>query len=295
MIDELLNNEQYEILVFEFSGVTIRNPKIIGKVKIYYGDFTNKNDLEKVFSENLDIFLVIHSLSTTDPAKSNDNMEYDIKSNLISSINLLELMKKYLIPKIYFFSSGGTVYGRNLPKKVKEENEKNPICSYGIIKLTIEKYITLFHQLYGLEYIIFRLSNPYGMYHNSDRQGLINVILKKILKKEIVEIWGDGEIVRDYIYIQDLVKIVSSFIESDIKNEIFNLGSGDGYSINQIIDIITNIVGPFELKYSMKRNFDIKNIVLNNEKIKTYYHYKLTPIHEGIMETYKWLKKMETR
>jgi len=201
-------------------------------------------------------------------------------------------MVKYNCKNIIFLSSGGTVYGHpdNMSKK-KESDSKNPISSYGIIKLTIEKYLYLFNYLYGLNYLILRASNPFGEYHNNLKQGLIDVILKKVLNREIVEIWGDGTVVRDYIYIKDLVKIIVDLIEKEIQNEIINIGSGRGYSINNIIKIIQNEIGNFHLEYKDARQVDIPYIVLNINKLEKFIDINLTSIEDGIKRTYDSLKK----
>ena len=281
LMEELIND--YNLVVFD-------HQKINNQQNFLYfsGDFTKKEDLESIFVKNK-IDLVIHSISTTVP--SSENMVYDIDSNLISTLNLLELIKKYSVAKILFISSGGTVYGLIDNKNSVDENHPtNPICSHGINKLAIEKYIYLYHYLYNIDYLILRLSNPFGENHASDKQGLINVTLKKIIKKEKITIWGDGGIIRDYIYIKDCAKIIHELIEKNISNQIINIGSGLGHSINEILSIIRNLVGDFEIENIEGRNFDVPKIVLDTSKLKSLITYKLTPIEEGINKTYKWLK-----
>ena len=178
-------------------------------VKVYYGDFQNEKDYEIIFKEN-EIDVIIHLISTTVPSTSNENIIYDIHSNLVNTIKLLNMMRQYQIKNIVFPSSGGTIYG--ISKKMhKETDPAKPICSYGVIKMTIEKYLYLYKYLYGINYLILRLSNPYGKYHKSSLQGLINVVLENILKGETIEIWGDGSVVRDYIHIEDISKYDCGF------------------------------------------------------------------------------------
>lgn len=290
LTEELIKRGGYEIFIFEAENVVIHNPELLKNVKIYYGDFHNEEDYEIIFKENM-IDMVFHLIGTTIPASSNKSIIFDINSNLINTINLLNIMVKYNCKNIIFFSSGGTVYGhpKNMKKK-KESDSKNPICSYGIVKLTIEKYLHLYNYLYGLNYLILRPSNPFGEYHNNLKQGLINVILKKVLNRETVEIWGDGTVVRDYIYIKDLVKIIVDLIEKKIQNEIINIGSGKGYSINNIIKIIQNEIGNFQLEYKDARQVDIPYIVLNINKLEKFIDINLTSIEDGIKRTSKWLK-----
>ncbi len=289
LIEELLNRDNYELIIFEANKVIIQNPSLLEHVKVYYGDFHNEKDYEIIFKEN-DIDTVIHLISTTIPSISNDNIIYDIQSNLINTIKLLTMMKQYVIKNIVFSSSGGTVYGIS-DKKHNETDPTTPICSYGIVKLAIEKYLYLFNHLYGMNYLIVRSSNPFGEYHTRSQQGLINVVLENICNGEKLQIWGDGSIVRDYIYVKDLVRILADLIEKEIKNEIINIGSGRGFSINEILALVKEVVGEFPLEYTKERKLDVPYLVLNVEKLKSYIQFDNRSLKEGIKKTYDWLKK----
>ena len=123
---------------------------------------------------------------------------------------------------------------------------------------------------------------------------MINVIIKKILNGETVKIWGDGLIIRDYIYIKDLVRIIVDLIEKNIQNEIINIGSNKGYSINNILNIIKKEIGDFPLKYLESRKADVPYLILNINKLKSFININLTSIEEGIKRTYNWLEKMDS-
>ncbi len=231
LIEELINRGNYKIIIFEAENADVKNPDLLKNIEIYYGDFHNKEDYEKIFKEYT-IDIVFHLISTTNPSSSNEDMIFDIESNLINTINLLNVMLNYKCKNLIYFSSGGTIYGDSKRKnKRKESDPKNPICSYGIVKLAVEKYLSLYKKVYNLNYLILRVSNPYGEYHNHKQQGLINVILRRILNGESVDVWGDGTVVRDYIYVKDLVKIIVDLLEEKIQNEIINVGSGKGYPL----------------------------------------------------------------
>jgi UDP-glucose 4-epimerase len=290
LAEELLKRGNYEIIIFEAKKVIIQNPDILNDVKVYYGDFHNEKDYEIIFKENK-IDIVLHLIGTTIPSKSNQNIIYDIESNLKNTIKLLDIMKKYHVKNIVFLSSGGTVYGIS-KNKIKELDPTSPICSYGIMKLAVEKYLFLYNYLYGINFLILRPSNPFGEYHTSSQQGLINVILEKILNGEPIEIWGDGSVVRDYIYIKDFVRILVDLIEKDIQNEIINIGSGRGYSINEILTIIKKEIGNFPLEYVEARKVDVPYVVLNINKLRTFLEPNLMSIEKGIKKTYNWLKKI---
>lgn len=289
LIEDFLKNGNFNVIVFEFRGLINR---FANQIKVYYGDFNKEEDIEIVFQEN-QIDIVIHLISTTVPATSNDNVSYDINSNLIGTIKLLNIMLKYGVKRIIFPSSGGTVYGQIAGDSAKENDPTNPISSHGITKLSIEKYLLLYQHLHGLEYLILRVSNPFGMYHSSQKQGFINVVLKKIIKNEKIVVWGDGSAVRDYMYIKDLTFILTKIIENDIKNQIINIGSGVGVSIKEILNLLQNIVPNIEIVYESARNFDIPKIVLNVDKLKSMLDFSLTDLEKAIFLTYNWHKKNE--
>ncbi len=288
LVEELLKLG-YNLIVFESKSVKIQNPSLLQKVKVYYGDFNNEKDIELIFQEN-HVDLVIHLISTTIP--SNENVIYDITTNLINTIKLLDLMRRFSVKKIVFPSSGGVVYGVSENSPFKESDPTNPVCSYGVIKLAIEKSLQLYKYLYDIDYLIVRPSNPFGEYHNSVKQGFINVALNKIVKNEKITIWGDGSVIRDYIYIKDFVKIVAELIEQGISNEIFNIGSGIGYSINDLLKIFKEKLPDFKIEYVVPRKFDIPRVTLNVEKIKaSIKNLHFTRIEDGIIKTYNWLRQ----
>ena len=263
LIEELLKRGNYEIIVFEAKKILIQNPRILNSIKIYYGDFHNENDYEVIFKEN-EIDNVIHLIGTTTPSLSNENIIYDIQSNIINSVKLLNMMNKYNIKNIVFPSSGGTVYGI-LKKEHKESDPTTPICSYGIIKLMIEKYLYLYNYLYGINFLIIRPYNPFVEY---------NKTLQQV-----------------FITIKDLVRIIVDLIEKKIRNEVINIGSGKGHSINEILSIIREEIGNFSLKYIEGRKVDVPHSVLNIDKLKTFLDINLKGINEAIKRTYEWLRK----
>ena len=155
------------------------------------------------------------------------------------------------VKKIVFVSTGGAVYGTPAIVPVPEDSPTNPESSYGITKLTIEKYVALFHRLHGLDYVIVRPSNPYGPRQNPmGDQGVVAVFLGRIARGQAIEIWGDGEAVKDYIYIGDLVEGIyrAAFVRSS--SRIFNLGSGIGHSVKDLVNTMTSVVNnPFTIVY----------------------------------------------
>lgn len=291
LTDALLESD-YEVVIFDklnFSRKNIQHN--LGKVKILEGDFNNEVDLKNAL---VGIDIAFHLVSSTLPANSNENPIYDVETNLISSLRFLNEAFINNISKIIFISSGGTVYGIPERLPIKEYHPRKPICSYGIIKKTIEDYLYMFGKLYGQDYNVFRLANPYGERQNPDvAQGVIPVFLKKILKNETIEIWGDGKVERDYIYIKDAVSALIKSLSTETNEKIFNLGSGTGYSLNEILEIMKKVSGKnAKIVYKEKRNIDVPINILDNKLISEKLNWKPeTDIETGIKRTYEYLKK----
>lgn len=290
LCEELLK-QNYSVTIFDkinFSKENLKDFK--DKIKIIEGDFNNEYDL----LSSLDgVDYIFHLVSSTLPASSNDNPVYDVESNLISTLRLLQDVVKRKVKKIVFVSSGGTVYGVPEIIPIPEKHSRQPICSYGITKKTIEDYLYMFNYLYGIDYNVFRLSNPYGERQNPlYAQGVIPVFLKKIILKEEIVIWGDGSVRRDYIYIKDAIRPLVKSLEHKSNNRIFNLGSGKGYSVNELLEMIKTITkSEAKVKYVDGRKLDVPVSVLDTTLLKSEMNFSpKVEIVEGIERTYNYLK-----
>lgn len=260
---ESLAKGGYAVRVFEKERVTRKElPPAFSGFEWVEGDFTNENDLKRVV-EGVDF--IVHAICTTKPSGSNDNPVYDVSSNLISTLHLLDAARDAGVGKIIFFSSGGTVYGvpREIP--IPEDHPNNPLNSYGIHKLTIEKYLALYKHLYGLDYSIMRISNPYGERQVPvASQGAVTVFLYKALKGEGIEIWGDGSVVRDYLHVSDVARAAVMLLEYQGAERIFNIGSGHGLNLIQLIEAIEGVVGhKVTVNYKPGRPLDVPANVLD--------------------------------
>ena len=202
------------------------------------------------------------------------------------------------IKKLLFVSSGGTIYGSPTTLPIIEASPTDPVCSYGITKLTIEKYLALFNRLYGLDYTIVRPSNAYGIRQNPNGiQGAISVFLGKVAGNEPIAIWGDGEVVRDYIYIEDLVDGMHKAATTTTTERIFNLGSGTGHSLNQIIETIRSLTGKdVRVDYKEKRVFDVPEIYLDITRARKLLCWApATSLEIGINKTWEFIRDLELR
>jgi UDP-glucose 4-epimerase len=287
---EGLINHGYDVKVFDCFTNGISNLKTSLKgLEIIKGDFLRDEEIGAAL-KNVD--LVFHYISTTIPVTAKNDPIYDIETNVVGTVKLLQRALNSNVKKIIFSSSGGTVYGEpeNLP--VNEKNLNNPIDPYGISKFTIEKYLYYFHHAYGLDYKILRYSNPYGERQNPDgRQGIVPIFLNKIKRGECPTVYGDGTMVRDYIYVKDAVEATLSVIKSDTTEKIFNVGSGEGKSINEIIQVISKVTGKkIEVKYAKGYMNYVSRIILDVSKIQSLTGWRpATTLEEGVRRTWQWI------
>jgi len=197
----------------------------------------NENELKKHISW---ADIIFHFVSTTNPKTSLADHQYDLKSNLLPFVGFLELMRSFPEKKIVFCSSGGAVYGKNNGTTLNESSDKNPSTSYGLVKSLMEEYIEYFNRTFGLDYLILRPSNVYGFNtHSLGTQGIISTLVHNTIFDKPSTFWVDLNNIRDYIHITDFTQAVKSLLDSSAYG-IYNIGSGVGTSLRQIIDSVQN-------------------------------------------------------
>lgn len=249
-------------------------------------DFSNP---EKIAADFEKIDLVYYLISETIPATSWEQPLTEIHKNLIPFITFFESISKSNVKKVAFLSSAGTIYGPSLAK-ITEDSNKKPFSPYGITKLSMEYFLNYFETKYGIKHDIYRISNVYGEGQDTSKGlGLINTFLEKIITDQKITVFGDGENIRNYIYIKDVVELLSLSLNSDITaSQIYNLSSNDTLKINEVIAILKNVIEePFEINYIPNRQSDNSFIDLDNKLIRSAKkEFVFTPITEGIKKTH---------
>jgi UDP-glucose 4-epimerase len=287
LVDGLLKNS-WSVRVFDRMREKFRSP--LSNVDYRFGEFDDTFAVAEAL-EGIDI--VYHLINTTVPSTSLLNPVADIEENLIASVRLLEQMVKTGVKRIVFLSSGGTVYGNPETGLVSEKHLLRPICSYGIIKTAIENYLFMYHSLYGIRATVIRASNVYGPRQGHiGVQGLIGTFLHNVVNAEPLVVWGDGKVVRDYLFVQDIVNLC--IIAGKCENAgTFNAGFGVGHSVRNIIDIISDIIGKkLEVAYQPARPYDVDRIVLDISKTKKTFGWNpLVSLDEGIKKYWQWLNR----
>lgn len=246
------------------------------------GDFASERAKGSVLKQ---CDVLFHLICTTLPASSNQDPSFDVQSNLVATIHWLDAALAANVRKIVFPSSGGAVCGIPQIIPIPETHQTEPICSYGITKLAIEKYLHLYCRLHGLDATVLRLANPFGEGQYSDRpHGAVGVFLQKALRNHSIEIWGDGSVVRDFIYVSDVADALLMAMEFSGPSAVLNIGSGIGTSLNMLLQEIERLLGrPVARRYAEARSFDPPVNVLNITKAITLTSWRpRTSLREGL-------------
>lgn len=270
---------------------------------VYVADCINSDDsnyfcikLEDIDSivkiiERNDVQIVIHLASTIIPSSGAEQYIGNMNSIYIPTLKLLDFCAVKHV-KFVYFSSGGAVYGSQT-EIFNEHTQREPMSFYGLSKLNFENLVQFYNRTKNLQYLIIRPSNPYGHGQNiNGKQGIIAVIIGKIVKNETIEIWGDGSAVKDYIYIDDLVYYVMKLIETNNWNAIYNIGSGIGHSVNDVIKFFkSNSIPLPEIRYIEAAKSDVKRMILDCTQIQTKFPHQCKSLKDGIKLFWEYVKQ----
>jgi UDP-glucose 4-epimerase len=265
-----------------------RKPQFIpnASIEIIKGDLFD-DDVIMNAMKNVDY--LIHSFSATNPFVSDNDPYTDITDNLLRNVKIFELASKNDVKNIGFISSGGAVYGGVADNRAVEETEAPlPISPYGVNKLASEYYLEYFKRKFGIDYTIYRLTNPYGPRQiTKNNQGVIPLFIEKILNDEELTIYGDGSSSRDYIYMPDAADMIVSSFRGTRKYNIYNIGSGIQTNINDIILSLSELTNKIpRVKYvDAPKTFLAHTRVSNNRFITEFGERTLTSLQYGLKMT----------
>ena len=238
------------------------------------------------------IDVVFHLVSTSVPSTSNLDPVADIQGNLVAAVQLLDQMVRLDVRRIVFLSSGGTVYGNPTTSPVAETHPLRPICSYGVVKVAIEHYLFMYQELYGIEPVVLRPSNPVGPRQGRiGVQGVVPTFMRRMLDGDPITVWGDGSIVRDYIDITDLATLCVRAGTSSAVG-VFNAGSGVGRSIRDVVSTkIETVTGrTADVHYQPGRSFDVQKIVLDSGLARRTFEWSPEiAFDESVRRLWDWM------
>lgn len=289
LVEELLASGK-NVLAYDRTEALRSLVERFPQVRPVDGDFQKENRWNSILDG---VKVCYHLISTTVPQSSSDNPIADVTGNLIGTLQLLEAARSKSL-RLVFASSGGTVYGMPRAELITEEHPTDPLCSYGVTKLAIEKYLQIYHEIHGVQSVVLRIANPYGPGQAPDSiQGAIAVFSGRVLRGHVVDIWGDGSIIRDYLFIKDVVSAMILATSYGGRQAVFNIGSGRGFSIREILSAIENASGKVaEVIHHPARGFDVKRSVLDISSAKRELNWEpKVNLQDGLVRTISWMQE----
>jgi len=264
--------------------------KIEPNMTFHQGSLDDREILERVLPE---CKTVIHLASSTTPGSSSRQPALEADKNITPTLRFLDILQIYKVFHIIFVSSGGTLYGNPKSTPVDETHPLNPLSFHGAGKVAIETFLRTFSTFPEKSTTIVRPSNVYGPGQPlRSGFGVIRTMLEHVLRGTVMEIWGDGNSIRDFLYLDDMLSALIHLIDFNNDNNTYNIGSGIGYSLNQLKEIIESVCGKkLCAVYRPSRKTDVKAIVLDSSRLikKTKWHPTVS-LEKGIELTWKWLK-----
>ncbi len=237
--------------------------------------------------------VVFHLASTSLPQSSNRDPQSDVSGNLLGTLKVLEAARICAVRRVVVVSSGGTVYGIPRQVPITEDHPTDPVCSYGITKLAIEKYVALYRQMHHLDGVVLRVANPYGERQRLEAsQGVVPVFLGLALRDQPLEIWGDGHTVRDFLHVSDVIQALMLAADSNVEDEwLFNIGSGNGLSLLGLVEQLEQLLGlSLKVNHRPARSFDVPTNVLCIDRAKRFLEWQPhVDVAEGLQRFYSSL------
>ncbi len=260
-------------------------------VEIVQGDFLNEAHVGPALAGCDTVF---HFLSLSTPADSGQDPGYDVRTNTLATVRLLQLAVEAGVSRFYFASSGGTVYGRtSLGGGHAEEDALQPFSPYGISKVAIENYLSYFARVSGLRSVSLRMSNPFGPQQKpSKKQGLIPILLRAVRDEQPVTMLGDGSMRRDYIYVDDAVEMIMRIADREPEHPAYNLGSGQGSTLKEIFELVAHVSGQeLRIEYAPTPPWFVEESVLDMTRFSAEFGpVAQTPLLEGMRRTWEVIK-----
>ncbi len=187
---------------------------------------------------------VYHFLSSTTPATAENDPRIDLATNVRGAIELFGIAADEGVERVAFASSGGAIYGDQAVTPISEDAVPHPLSPYAIGKLAIESYLRYFERTRGLRSVSFRISNPYGPKQRAaSKQGVIPIFLRAIAAGRPVTVFGDGSMVRDYLYVDDAAAMVAATANLEPQHDVYNIASGSGTSLTELVELARDVTG----------------------------------------------------
>lgn len=293
LVDKLVAEGHHVVVVDNLSAS--RKENVNPKALLYEVNICDAASLEDVFKKEKPE-IVDHHAAHVNVRKSVEMPAYDANINILGSLNLCELSKKYQVKKFIYVSTGGAVYGEPKELPVKETCPVEPLSQYGVSKHTVEHYLSIFYKLYGLNFTILRYPNVYGPRQSPlGEAGVIAIFSELLLQNIRPTIFGDGTKTRDYVYVDDIINANMIVLNNVGNGEIYNLGWGKEISDLEVFQTVRRaLASNIEPIFGKKRPGEIDHISLDSSKALEQLKWKpKVTFEEGIKLTTQYYRKLK--
>ncbi len=293
LVDGLIEEGHHVVIIDNLSTGSRKN--LNPKAVFYEEDIRHAEALDRIFADE-QVQIVFHEAAQTLVPYSMEHPKEDAELNIMGLINVLDMCRKYRVEKI-IFSSSAAVYGDNLNVPLKEDQPLMPTSFYGLTKVTAEKYIQLYHDVFGLSYAILRYSNVYGERQGSHGEGgVVYVFSKALAQGRDLTIFGDGEQSRDFIYVKDVARANIKAMDAAVPSGIYNVSTAIETTINALKEILLYFSRvPVQVSYADARGGDIYRSALDNTAAKQVLQWKpATKLLQGLQATYSYFVEEES-
>jgi UDP-glucose 4-epimerase len=211
--------------------------------------------------------------------------------NVVGSLNVFDAAREHGVDKV-FFSSASSLVGEVTTVPVPEDHPARPQSPYGVAKHAVEEYLDVYHDLYDLDYLVFRFFNVYGPYQRPESGALVPVVLSRLAEGKGVFVTGDGQQTRDFVYVRDITRFIVKGLESDVANEVVNMGRGRETAVLDAIELMADVVGVDpDIDRRPERPDEIDDFYADTTKCESLFgHVPDTALETGLRETFEWMR-----
>lgn len=289
IVDELIAQDHSVVVVDNLSTGSKKN--LNKKAKFYEVDITTPGLLEEVFERETPE-IIFHLAAQASVPDSVAKPAFDVKVNIIGTINILELCEKYDVKKIIFSSTGGAIYGDDVTRPTDETAKADPVTPYGIDKLFGESFVRYFAKRSELQYIILRYANVYGPRQNPHGEaGVVAIFSTRMLAGEPITIHGNGDQTRDYVYVSDVVAANLAAMKSPVSG-IYNVGRAIEISVNELaLQIAELSKTKGSIDHGPARPEQLASSLNANKAYLELDWKSKVDISEGLRQTVEWYKE----
>jgi UDP-glucose 4-epimerase len=291
-VADKLINQGHEVVIFDNLSTGLQ-ANVHPQAQFILGDIRSE-DIQKIFAEQ-HFDAVIHLAAQTGVPASIESPDYDCDVNIKGTVNLLEACRRTSV-KRFIFASTAAVYGDVKQVPVTEAAEVSPTAFYGLSKLTVEKYLALYHAQFGIDYVVLRYANVYGERQGEGGEGgVVSIFVRKIFHGEQVMIFGDGGQTRDFIYVGDVAAANCQALLTDKPNRVYNVSTQSETSVIAMVHLFEQISHKqVEIRHGESRQGDIYRSSLSNSAAKAYLPWlPEVSLEVGLARTYRYLTTKE--